>query len=428
MAASTVLTNLVRIGSTVILTRLLAPDVYGLTGLILSVFYVINLLSDVGFQAYLVRHHRSDEPDFLNAIWTIHAARGVALATIGIILAWPVSMLLAKPELAAPLAVASLTFAIDGQASLHQYRALREGRVPRFALLNLTISVSQTFSAIALAVFFRNIWAIVGSMIVASLVRVWLSYVMFPGHRHSIRRDREVAVDLWRFARLIAASSALTLIITQADKLAMSRILPLSQFGTYVIASSLAAAPTVFAFNYASTIVYPAVAQAWREGSSYAAAYYRCWGRFFYLYALGGGGLFGASDLIIRLLYDPRYLQAERYLAILAVSTTLSMVTRSMENLLVGIERTRATVEFNLIRVVWLAAGGILALVRKDAILFVLTIGLTECPAYVFALWRMQRLHLVRWGREASLGLTIAAGFGLGTAASVLGQVLFPNL
>ena len=36
------------------------------------------------------------------------------LTVVGIFLAWPLSVLLAKPELAAPLAVASIIFAIEG--------------------------------------------------------------------------------------------------------------------------------------------------------------------------------------------------------------------------------------------------------------------------------------------------------------------------
>jgi len=428
LALSTVLTNLVRIVSTVVLSRLLSPDVYGITGMILSVFYVINLLSDVGFQAYIVRHQKGDEPQFLNAVWTIHATRGAMLTLIGMAVAWPVSLALAKPELTWPLVVSSLTFAIDGHASLHQYRALRDGGVQRFALLNLIIGVSQTVAAIILAIFIRNIWAIVGSMLVASIVRVWLSHAIFQGARHSFRRDREITIDLWRFARLIAASSALTLVITQIDKLAMSRILTLGQFGTYVIASTLAAAPTVFAFNYASTLVYPAVATAWRAGSSISDVYYRCWGRFFYLYALGGGALIGGADLLIRFLYDPRYLASARYLTILAVATALTMVTSSMQNALVAIGRTRTTIELNLVRLTWLIVGGAIAFLDKSAILFVLTIGLIEIPAYILAMLLMQRLNLIRWRRELSLALTVTAGLCVGYAASYVGRILFPNL
>src|SRR3954447_16991384 len=79
LALSVVVSNAIRIVSTMLLTRLLSPEVYGITGMILAVFFVINMLSDVGFQAYIVRHERSDEPNFLNAVWTIHASRGLML-------------------------------------------------------------------------------------------------------------------------------------------------------------------------------------------------------------------------------------------------------------------------------------------------------------------------------------------------------------
>jgi O-antigen/teichoic acid export membrane protein len=428
LALSTVISNLMRIVSTVCLTRLLSPDVYGITGLILSVFYMINMVSDIGLQAYVVRHHQSDEPDFLSAVFTIHAVRGVILAAIAALLAWPLSLLVAKPELALPLAVGSLVFVIDGQVSLHQFRALRDGRVPRVTLIDLIGAFFQIASAIVLAFLLRNIWAIIASMIIGSVARTWAGYALFPGSSHKFRRDREVAADLWKFSRVIAVSSALTLVLTQVDKLAMARILSLSQFGTYVIASSLAGAPQVFGFNYANSIVYPAAAEAWREGGSIPDAYYRCWGRFFYLYAFAGGVLIGIAELLIRFLYDPRYLPAALYLSILAVSTTMIMVNRSMEAVQIATGKQRVTIEFNIIRLIWLAAGGMLALAEVNAMILVLTIGLIELPVYAFSLFRMARLHQVRWLREASFFVTVGAGLGVGVMASFAGRLLVPNL
>src|SRR5437879_3727055 len=111
LALSNVISNLVRIVSTMCLTRLLSPDVYGIVGMIGSVFFVITMLTDVGFQAYIVRHHSSDDAEFMNSVWTIHAGRGLILSMISALVAWPLSLLLAKPEIAAPLAVCSFTFA-----------------------------------------------------------------------------------------------------------------------------------------------------------------------------------------------------------------------------------------------------------------------------------------------------------------------------
>lgn len=428
LAMSTVLTNALRIVSTMCLTRLLSPEVYGITGMIMSIFFMITMVTDIGLQAYVIRHERSDEPQFLDAVFTVHAFRGFVLAGVAMLSAWPLSWILATPHLVGPLIASSLVFVIDGQVSLHQFRGLRDGKVQRYAMIDLIAGVSQTVAAIALAFVLRNVWAIVASMLISSLIRVWTTYYLFPGGRHSFRRDREIAADLWRFSRAVATSGALTLIISQIDKLALGRVLSLSQFGIYVVATSLAAAPMAFAFNYASSIVYPAVASAWREGASLSEAYYRCWGRYFYLYAFGGGLLVGSANLLIRLLYDPRYEPAAQYLSILAVSTALMMLTRSMETVEVAKGRPRIAIELNLTRLIWLIGGGVLAIVRVEPLIFVLAIGLVEVPVYVYVAWRLSKIGVIRWGREFSLLLPLIAGLVLGEVASLVGHIFFPNL
>jgi len=335
---------------------------------------------------------------------------------------------MATPQLFAPLLVSSFIFVIDGQVSLHQYQGLREGRVQRFAMIDLLTGVSQTIIGIALAFVLRNVWAMVGSMLIASALRAWSTYALFPGGRHRFRRDPAIAADLWSFSRVVAVSSALTLVVGQFDKLALGRILPLKEFGIYVLAAALAAAPTTFAFNYASTIVYPVLAAAWRDGSSIANAYYSCWRRYFYLYAFAAGGLIGAADLLVRLLYDPRYEPVANYLSILAISTALMMATRSMESVEVAKGRPQIGVELNLIRLTWLAGGGLLAILRVSPLTFVLTIGLVEVPAYLYAAWRLTRIHVIRVTREFSLLLTIMAGVGVGSAASYAARIFLPNL
>jgi O-antigen/teichoic acid export membrane protein len=427
LALSTVITNLVRLVSTIVLTRLLSPDVYGITGIIMSVFYTINMITDVGLQAYVVRHDRSDEKAFLDAVYTMHAARGLGLAFIGIASAWPLAFLLGKPEILAPLAVASLVFVVDGQVSLHQFKALRAGAVQRFAMIDLINGVTQTASAIALAFLFRNVWAIVGSLFVASAVRVWATYFLFGGIRHSIRFDRAIAADLWRFSRVVGVSSTLTLAIAQLDKLALGRILTLSEFGTFVIASSLAAAPTVFAFKYASTIVYPAIARAWRNDQSIRNAYYGCWGRFFYLYAFGGGGLIGVSGLLVALLYDDRYLAAGDYLAIFGISTAFSIVTRPMEAVQVASGRQRAAIEFNVLRLICLGTGAAVALARSEPMVLVFALGLLEGSVYCYGLLRMSRLQQVIWRRELAFLATVAAGFMVGWTVKMAAFRLFAH-
>ena len=99
-----------------------------------------------------------------------------------------------------------------------------------------------------------------------------------------------------------------------------------------------------------------------------------------------------------------------------------------MESVQVASGRQRFTIEANLLRLSVLVGGGIIAIARGNAMILVLTLGLVEAAVYLFGLFRMARLHEIRWGRERSIGLTIGAGFVIGTLASMAGKALFPHL
>jgi hypothetical protein len=119
---------------------------------------------------------------------------------------------------------------------------------------------------------------------------------------------------------------------------------------------------------------------------------------------------------------------AIHYLNILAIGTAFNMAALSIQETMVASGRTRAYVETNLVRLIWLVAGCALALVRQDSMVLVLTIGLIEIPAYLYGLWRMGRLHLIRWRREFSLLLTIGLGAAAGGALSYTGRIFLPNV
>src|ERR1051326_2930042 len=70
---------IVRTISSMTLTRLLRPEDFGIVGIIGSIFYTAEMFTDLGFQAFLVRHERTDDRHFRDVIWTIHAKRGAAL-------------------------------------------------------------------------------------------------------------------------------------------------------------------------------------------------------------------------------------------------------------------------------------------------------------------------------------------------------------
>lgn len=423
LAATSLATVAVRMISTIALTRLLTPQDFGLVGIINSLFFTIVLLTDLGFQSYLVRHERTDERHFRDVIWTIHASRGIALMAASVLGAPVVALLLQKPDLAAPLAVAAITFGFNGLASLALMTSLRSNGANRLSLLDLGLIVFQTVVAIVLAVVFRNVWALIAAMVAQSVLRAVLSYTLFADSRHGLARDRAISRDFMAFSRVVLVSGFLTLLVGQADKLFLARVMTLQEFGTYSIALNLLSAPLSFISTYVSRVVYPVYALTFsRTPEQLPRLYYAARQRVSLLFAFGIGGAGGAAALIVRILYDPRYADASIYLALLALGVALRLPTLTAAEVMTAIGQIKVTVRLNVVRVVWLALAGPAAYFIGGPIAVVAAVGLVELPTLLVA-WRiLYRAGIFNAAREAAYLAAVAAGaaVGLGLATVAL--------
>ena len=115
---SVLMTNALRIVSSMTLTRLLDSHAYGVVGVITSIAYMLAMLTDIGLLGFIVRHDEGDDPKFLDQVWTIRLVRGFALSLLMVAVAKPGAALLGKPELAPVVALWSISFLLDGLSSL----------------------------------------------------------------------------------------------------------------------------------------------------------------------------------------------------------------------------------------------------------------------------------------------------------------------
>ena len=91
--------SIVRLLSSLILTRLLMEEHFGLIALVNTFIMGLHLLSDVGVGQVIVQDKRED-PDFVNTVWTINVIRGVVLYLIATACAGPYAAFYEQPILA----------------------------------------------------------------------------------------------------------------------------------------------------------------------------------------------------------------------------------------------------------------------------------------------------------------------------------------
>ena len=77
--------QVVRLGSNLILTRLLFPEAFGLMALVNVFMMGVVLLSDLGISQSVMQSKRGDDPVFLDTAWTVQIVRGSILTVVAVV-------------------------------------------------------------------------------------------------------------------------------------------------------------------------------------------------------------------------------------------------------------------------------------------------------------------------------------------------------
>jgi lipopolysaccharide exporter len=421
VVASFALTNLLRMVSSVVLTRLLMPEAFGIAGIIASIQFTAVMASDLGFQSFVVRHADGDKPRFQDAIWTISLLRSLALTIIVIALSEPLTWLFSKPELEAVIVLSSLSFVIDGVGSLSSIMALRNRLILRLSLVELLVLVVQITGSIILAWYWKSFWVIQIATLGSSALKAVLSYTMFPNSRRRLVWDASYARELWLFARFIAGSSLIFLLLSQCDKFVLARLMSVDTFGLYILAGNLAGMPIAFAAAYAGRVLYPTYAQLWRQGSVDLRQRFYEKRRFASLiYNFAAGGLIGSATLVVAALYDPRYAGAAVYVQVLSVGALFAMASGAGNEALMAIGHVKVALEANIARLAWMLAAAPLGYKFYGAIGLVSAVALLDLPGVLLKWVRMHHAGLLDLRQEL---IFLTAGGG-GIAVGALGSAV----
>ena len=400
----------IRLGSNLILTRLLFPEAFGLMALLSVITVGLTLFSDVGISPAIAQSKRGDDPAFLNTAWTIQVMRGVILWGIACALAYPISVFYGSPELATYLPIAALTLLILGFSPTRIDTAQRHLLMGRLTVLDLASQVIGIAVMIVLAVLLESVAALVIGGIVGAVAKLVLTHLYLPGQANRFQLERPAFKELVTFGKWIFLSTLFWFFASQGDKVILGKFLTLETLGIYNIGFFLASFPLLLGQNVTSRVMIP----VYREKAEPA--------RIRKLrYGLSGGviGLLVVMALVgpwlVDVLYDPRYQSAGGMIVLLSLGLIPQMIGMSYDQaaLAAGDSRrffissaSRATLQVGL-----LLAGVITAGVAGAIIGMALSMVLSH-----FVLMWLARAHGV-WDPKHD---AIFAVVGIGAAAVAL--------
>ncbi|MEK8030671.1 oligosaccharide flippase family protein [Ideonella sp. DXS29W] len=324
-------TQAVRLGSSIILTRLLAPEMYGLMTMGTVVISAVVMMSDFGFSQSVIHNPRGDDPDFLNTIWSLQIGRGVALCLLMNLAAlamytshnwWPglLQGSYADPHLPGVVAILSLVPIAMGLESTNLARAQRALAMGRVVRNEVVVQLGVTTLMIALSLHWQEYWVLPLGWVAFSAGVTLLSHLTLPGPPNRLGWDRAAASAAWHFSKWILLSSLLTYLFREGDRILLGGLLTAKDLGIYSIGALLVNATREVIYRLAAFVGMPALAEVAREQPHRLQKVYKqCRLPIDAVCLFGAGFLFAASDRIIGLIYDGRYEAAGHALAVLSL-------------------------------------------------------------------------------------------------------------
>ena len=419
--------SLIRLASSLVLTRLLTPDAYGIFAIIFSLMTMIELLSDVGSRALLVRDSRGNEPLFVHTLWTMRLIRGAINFCLMFFGAPLIAAIYHTPVLTGALRTLSLVFLLSGLESMSFVLAVRDRKARITNYAELASTVIMTIVAIILARVLRNYYAVIYAVLLQRALLMCASYLFYRNIGVGIAFDRKAIAEQFRFARFVLPSSVLYVVVSQYDKVTLLRLFDLSLLGVYGIASNLNAPTAGVIIHNAQTILYARCAEYFRTDRATARQrYYHDNRRLLLLGVVLPAAVAGFSQLIVTILYDYRYSAAGFMLMVLALGSIVTSFQNASENLLVASGRTHTVLVANIVRVCSLIPITLLGYFLFGFNGFLWGTLVATVPALAYFYSQQRKLQLVSWREELMLLGVAALTFFVCLAASYLLRKLVP--
>jgi O-antigen/teichoic acid export membrane protein len=306
--------NLLR---SVVLARLLTPEVFGLMALAGIAIRTIETFTRPGIAQALIAR-RGQFEDVSDTAFTMLVGRGVVLAIALAVAAPWVAAFFEADDLKPMLQVLSLVFVIGSFANINTISRQRELEFRRLTYLSQATTLAGTVVTIAAAYWLRSVWALVIGQIATVSINVGLSYWLVGG-RPRFGFDQRVARDLLAYGKFITGSSIVLFVANEVDSAAVGKMLGPEQLGYYAMAMTTATMVTANLSKAASSIMMPAYSKLQADIPALRNAYLRTLSLVMLVVLPTTLGLITVAEPLVRVVFGERWMPTVVPLQILAV-------------------------------------------------------------------------------------------------------------
>jgi O-antigen/teichoic acid export membrane protein len=420
------LSQVIRFGSNLVLTRLLVPEFFGLVNTAYLFFAAIALLSDIGLEPSVIRSSRSGETIFLNTTWTIQFFRSAAIGIITMGISYPIAKLYGEPILTPLICAMGFSSIVFGLQSTSLIILRKNMDQKKLVLLDLITQAISTAFIISCAFAFRSLWTLVLGNFIPAIIKVFWSHSINKEHPNKFAFERATLYEVLTFGKWILFSTAITYLASQLDRILLGKFFGMAWFGVYGIALNMAELPKSVVLRLNAGVVLPLVSKYVhlpREDLRKKIKAPR--GLFLYPMAVLMAVIACFGDYMIGFLFDNRYRDACWILPLLIIGSWPSILMSTIDGCLLAIGKPNYSAFGNLAKLIYMVIAVPLGYKLGGVLWAVIAVSFNGLFSYIVFCYGMlrEKVSLIWQDVLASLafllfialfiGVRLVAGLGI---------------
>jgi teichuronic acid exporter len=295
------------LASSAVLARLMSPREFGMMAAITVILFLGNALTEGGFVSPIIQRPTIEE-GLRNAVFSLSAVFGLALAAVAVIVSPWVSRFFRIEGLEFPLAVAAIIIPIKATAAPAIGLLMRDHRYREVAIAALAANIlAYSIGAIVMAAAGFGIWALVIPTVLAAATELFLvgRAAGLPSKFVWMIADRGFIKD-WRAAML---SGLLNWGALSSSNVIVGRMFGADGLGLYSRSGSLFSMATQLFSTSVERVIFSGLSGLQQDSERVSAGFRRMLAVLLPIYFTIGVVLAIHSEPIIRILFGSQWIE-----------------------------------------------------------------------------------------------------------------------
>lgn len=256
--------QVLRLLRNVILTRIIAPEAFGLLAIVLAINAVFESFTQIGIKEAVIQNENGDKTEFLNGAWYLSVGRAILLYLIIYFVSPMIAKFYEQPGLVPLMRVAFLGIVFNGTISSRAYSAIKQMKFAKWSIIFHFGGILGVITTIVLGITLKSEWALVIGFTTEGAFRLILSFILCP-FKPRFNFKKEYISSLLKYAKGMAGLPILTFIFMRIDVFVIGRYFSFNNLGLYSMSSNMAWLPSNFITRLVSQVMMPAFSERQKD-------------------------------------------------------------------------------------------------------------------------------------------------------------------